>query len=295
MLRKIISGGQSGAEKAALDTAIKFNLAHGGSLIFGKKSGQDSFSEVYQLNDIDIENCSKKIEQNIIDSDATLIISHGVLIGLSLMTQKIASRLNKSWCHIDLMEMDEFEGAVILHDFINSNEIEVLNVAGSNTSQDPFIYRSVKSIIETFIYMELMESSPEELRADDIILFQRKPEVICTTVDDAIKFLAESMHLRTRSVIANSFENQIGSLYFSLSDTIKVKLGLDSGNKKLLESCRNESKEFVELDTKNDDKLNVKTNYGLGVDVMDIEDAAMVILKALRQFLQKDHVLRVIK
>jgi hypothetical protein len=295
MLRKIISGGQSGAEKAALDTAKKFNLDHGGSLIFGKKSEHDSFSEVYQLNDIETENRSKKIEQNIIDSDATLIISHGLLTGLSLITQKIASRLNKSWCHIDLMEMDEFEGAVILHEFIDDNDIEVLNVAGPNASQDPFIYRSVKSIIETFIYMELMENSPEELRADDIILFQRKPEVFCATVDDAVKFLADSMHLRTKSVIANSLENQIGSLYFSLSDTIKVKLGLDSGNKELLESCRNELRKFIESETKHDDKLNIIKGCALGVDVMDIEDAAMVILKALRQFLKKDHVLRVIK
>ncbi len=304
MLKKIISGGQTGADRAALDTAIKFNLEHGGWVPAGRKAEDGSVPYQYDLTEMETDSYPERTEQNIVDSDGTLIISHGVLTGGSLLTKKIASKIKKPWCHIDLVEMDEFEGAVTLHGFVDDNDIQILNVAGPRASQDPFIYRSVKSIIETFLYMELMETSPEELRADDIILFQRKPQVLCDTVDDAVMFLSNTMQLRTRSVIANSRENHIGSLYFSLSDTIKVKLGLESGNIALLESCRQELKRINESEmenmggSKSNKHINVKSKRRKDLEsepTMDIEDAAMVILKALRQFLKKNHVLRLIK
>lgn len=279
MLKKIIAGGHTGAERAALDTAIKFNLDHGGWPPAGKGEEDGALSDKYHLTEMERERYPTGREQNIINADGTLIISRGELSEGSLLTRKIASYRNKPWCHIDLMEMDEFEGAVTLHDFVVDNSLEILNVTGPRESQDPFIYRSVKSIIETFIYMELMERSPDDLRSDDIILFQRRAELLCTTIEDAVIFLAESMQLRTRSVIANSHESQIGSLYFSLSDTIKVKLGLDEQNPALLEACRN----------------RIKNGENFGADVMDIEDATMVILKELRLFLKKNHVLRLIK
>ncbi|MBF0231499.1 MAG: putative molybdenum carrier protein [Desulfamplus sp.] len=288
MLKKIISGGQTGADRAAIDTAIKFNLDHGGWIPAGRRAEDGALSEQYNLIEMETSSYPKRTEQNIINSDGTLIISRGMLAGGSLLTRKIASRLNKPWCHIDLMEMDEFEGAVILHGFVSDNQIEILNVAGPRASQDPFIYRSVKSIIETFIYMELMETSPDELRADDIILFQRKPEFLCTTIEDAVTFLADTMQLRTRSVIANSSDIQIGSLYFSLSDTIKVKLGLDSGNTELLDACRKN------LEIKKGEQFQYRDGEAFSGDIMDIEDAAMVILKELKKFLKKSHILRVV-
>ncbi|MBF0468933.1 MAG: putative molybdenum carrier protein [Desulfamplus sp.] len=288
MLKKIISGGQTGADRAALDTAIKFNLDHGGWVPAGRRSEDGSVPERYNLVEMETDSYPKRTQKNIINSDGTLIISRGILSGGSLLTRKTASMFNKPWCHIDLMDMDEFEGAVILHGFVADNQIEVLNVAGPRASQDPFIYRSVKAIIETFIYMELMETSPDELRADDIILFQRKPEVFCSTIDEAVRFLADTMQLRTRSVIANSSDNHIGSLYFSLSDTIKVKLGLDAGNTELLEACRKH------LELQKDTCFESGNGEEFTGSVMDIEDAAMVILKELRQFLKRSHILRII-
>ncbi len=312
MLKKIISGGQTGADRAALDTAIKFNLSHGGWVPAGRRAEDGTIPEHYDLTEMESSSYPERTEQNVIDADGTLIISHGVLTGGSLLTKKIASKRNKPWCHIDLMEMDEFEGAITVHEFVDENGIEVLNVAGARASQDPFIYRSVKSIIETFIYMEMMESSPDELRADDIILLHRKPEVFCSTIEEAVLFLADTMHLRTRSVIANSTDKQIGTLYFSLADTIKVKLGLDEDNIELLESCRQvfqQGNSYIAsiVDNIYEPKSDAKKKGGSKIkkskklcsivsgSQMDIEDAAMVILKVLQQFLKKTHVLRLIQ
>ena len=79
--------------------------------------------------------------------------------------------------------------------------------------------------------------------------------------------------MRTKSCIANSDGRGIASLYFAMADFIKVKSGLDAGNAELLHSCAG----------------------NLGCVSIDIDDAVMVILKELKAFLEKSHVLRIIK
>ncbi len=273
ILKKIISGGQTGADRAALDVAIKFNIDHGGWIPAGRRTEDGALSDKYMLMEMDTKSYPKRTEKNIREADGTLIVSRGRLAGGSLLTWEIASKLEKPCFHIDLLSFDEFEAAIALHGFIHDYYLEVLNVAGPRASHDPGIYRSVKDILETLMYMELMETGPDELRSDDIIIIERKPEKFCETIDDAVSLMAEKIHLRTRSVIANCHDSEIASLYFSLSDRIKVTLGLDTGNKPLLKACSNT----------------------LGTDDIDIDDAAMVILKALKKFLEKSHVLKVVK
>jgi len=279
MLKKIISGGQTGADRAALDIAIKFNIDHGGWVPAGRRAEDGPVPEKYHLSEMATPGYPQRTEQNVKDSQGTLIFSRGALSGGSLLTLKIAEKLGKMCYHIDLLQMDEFEAAVLVHGFVADNAIEVLNVAGSRASQDPTIHRTVSSVLETFLYMELMETTPELLRADDI--FSVKGDFArgngsenCTTVDGAVRFLAEIIPLRTRSIIANSRSSEISSLYFSMADFIRAELGLDSGNRALFEACKG-----AEIDQA----------------PMDIEDAVMLLLKSLRFFLKKDHLLRVVK
>ena len=81
MLKKIISGGQTGADQAALDVAIKLNIPHGGWIPKGRKTEEGPLSDQYQLQEMPTASYPKRTEQNIIDSDATLIFSHGKLTG----------------------------------------------------------------------------------------------------------------------------------------------------------------------------------------------------------------------
>ncbi|HKK89824.1 MAG TPA: putative molybdenum carrier protein [Desulfobacteraceae bacterium] len=273
MIKKIISGGQTGADRAALDTAIKFNFDHGGWVPAGRRAEDGVLAARYHMDEMPTDSYPRRTEQNVKDSQGTLIVSRGKLTGGSLLTHQLAAKLEKPCCHIDLLKIDEFEAAIIVNSFISDYAIEVLNIAGPRASSDPEIYRSVKAVIETFIYMVLMESEPEEIANNDLVLFERKAEKTCSTVAESVAFLCEDLPLRTRSAIANSSQGQIASLYFTMTDYVLVKLGLDSGNKPLLEECARR----------------------LGTDDLYVEDAVMVIIKALKEHLERDHVLRIVQ
>ncbi|MDY0220779.1 MAG: putative molybdenum carrier protein [Desulfobacterium sp.] len=273
MIKKIISGGQTGADRAALDTAIKFNIDHGGWVPLGRCAEDGVLGEHYQMQEMPTDSYPRRTEQNVKESHATLIITRGPLTGGSLLTKKLASTHKKPCAHLNLMNMDEFEAAVVLNSFIQDHSVEVLNVAGPRASSDPGIYRDVKAILETMIYMQLMETGPETLKDEEFILIERKaPSPVPSTVEEAVDFIVRNLTLRNRSLIANSRKNNIASLYFSMADYLKVKLALDAGNMQLIADCA----------------------LAQGRETLDVEDAAMVILKRIKQRLERDHVLRVV-
>jgi len=73
MIRKIISGGQTGVDRAALDVAIKFNIPHGGWIPKDRKAEDGPLQERYQLHEMPTAIYSKRTEKNVVDSDGTLI------------------------------------------------------------------------------------------------------------------------------------------------------------------------------------------------------------------------------
>lgn len=68
MITKIISGGQTGADRAALDFAIKHTIPHGGWIPKGRKTEEGILPDNYQLREMETTSYSKRTEQNIIDS-----------------------------------------------------------------------------------------------------------------------------------------------------------------------------------------------------------------------------------
>ena len=87
MVTKIISGGQTGADRAALDVAIKLGILHGGWIPKGRLTENGKLDDKYQLKEMDTANYNQRTEQNVIDSNGTLILSHGKLTGGSDYTQ----------------------------------------------------------------------------------------------------------------------------------------------------------------------------------------------------------------
>ena len=102
MLQKIISGGQTGADRAALDFAIEFNIPHGGWIPKGRKTEDGVLPEKYQLQEMPTASYPKRTEKNILDSDGTLILSYGKLTGGSALTRKLTKKHSKPWVHVDL-------------------------------------------------------------------------------------------------------------------------------------------------------------------------------------------------
>ncbi|OPY06436.1 MAG: putative molybdenum carrier [Syntrophus sp. PtaB.Bin001] len=149
MVVKIISGGQTGADRAALDFAIQYNIPYGGWVPKGRKSEDGSIPEIYQLQEMPTSDYSKRTEQNILDSDGTLIVSHGILTGGSALTEFFADQHKKPCIHVDLDKQSIKDAAITISSWIEENNIEVLNVAGPRAGKDPEIYRATLTLLET--------------------------------------------------------------------------------------------------------------------------------------------------
>ncbi len=135
---RVISGGQTGADRAALDAAIACEVEHGGWCPKGRLSEDGPIPEQYNLQERETESYSERTKANVKDTDLTLIFSHGPLSGGSLLTQKFAEELGKPCLHIDLLK--KFQP--LEEKFPNLGKI-ILNVAGPRASNDPEIYDAV--------------------------------------------------------------------------------------------------------------------------------------------------------
>ena len=111
MITKIISGGQTGADQAALDFAIEHDIPHGGWIPKGRQTETGILPDKYKLDEMPTASYPKRTERNILDSDGTLIFSRGKLTGGSALTRKLAKQYGKPWVHVDLAKMDEAEAA----------------------------------------------------------------------------------------------------------------------------------------------------------------------------------------
>jgi hypothetical protein len=158
MITRIISGGQTGADRAALDFAIKHNIPHGGWLPKGRKTEEGTLPEKYILQEMPTPDYSKRTKQNVLDSDGTLIVSHGFLTGGSALTEFLAEEHNKPYLHIDLNLLSMQEAVQIINQWIQSYKLKVLNVAGPRASKDPKIYQAIMNLLEKAFLLN--EASP---------------------------------------------------------------------------------------------------------------------------------------
>ena len=148
MLRKIISGGQTGVDRAALDMAIRLGVAHGGWVPKGRLAEDGTLPSYYQLQEMPTEDYQARTEKNVMDSDGTLLISRGSPTGGTDYTRKMALKHGKQLLHIDLSLGQRLSDAgSLIASWIEMNRIETLNVAGPRESNDPNIYMDTINII----------------------------------------------------------------------------------------------------------------------------------------------------
>jgi hypothetical protein len=150
-LERIISGGQTGADQAALDVAIELSIPHGGWVPKGRKTESGPLPAKYQVKEMPTDSYQKRTEQNVIDSDGTLIISHGDLTEGSDYTRAMARKHGKAWIHIDADKQSLETAVQMIRTWISGNDIEVLNVAGPPASKDPPIYTATKQILKAVL------------------------------------------------------------------------------------------------------------------------------------------------
>ena len=121
-IEKIISGGQNGVDRAALDVAIALSIPHGGLVPAGRGAEDGRIPEHYTLQETPSSETPQRTEWNVRDSDATLIISNGALQGGSLLTLEMAMKYDKPCLHMNLSDVAENEAVKLIADWLESKD-----------------------------------------------------------------------------------------------------------------------------------------------------------------------------
>ena len=157
--KKIVSGGQTGVDRAALDVAIELGIQHGGWVPAGRLAEDGIIPECYNVLETPSSDPAQLTEWNVRDSDAMLIISNGRLIGGSQLTLEMAKKYEKHYLHMDLSVVTETEAINQINDWLNSLDCKVLNVAGPRNSEDSEMYQNAKIILTNSLVPILQQSS----------------------------------------------------------------------------------------------------------------------------------------
>lgn len=148
MLKKIISGGQTGVDRAALDVAMRLGIAHGGWVPKGRLAEDGPLPTYYKLEEMPTDEYAARTEKNVQAADGTLIISRGTPTGGTEVTRKMVLKHGKQLLHIDLaMGQSPTAAADLIVSWIRMSQIEILNVAGPRASGDPAIYNEAATIL----------------------------------------------------------------------------------------------------------------------------------------------------
>jgi len=145
---KIISGGQTGVDRAALDVALEFNIPCGGWCPRGRRAEDGTIDLKYPLQEIDSYEYAVRTELNVKNSDGTLIFAWGQPKSGTLLTLKLAKSYQKPHFIVD-MKQNLSANAVVL--WIKRNNIKVLNIAGPRQSFGSFVYKDAYNFMKEIL------------------------------------------------------------------------------------------------------------------------------------------------
>ncbi len=144
----IVTGGQTGADRAAMDCARALGLTVDGWVPAGRWAEDGRIPDRYTgLKETPGTDPAERTARNVRNSDATVVFSHGPLHGGSALTVRLAMAHVRPWMHIDLARVPQQEAITQLHDWLTQRFVRRLNVAGPRHSDDPQIYAATRDIL----------------------------------------------------------------------------------------------------------------------------------------------------
>ena len=132
---KIISGGQTGVDRAALDVALEHGIESGGWCPTGRLDEFGRIPDRYPLKELDSGGFTERTLHNVKDSEGTVIIYPGKLDGGTEQTVRFCAQEQRPHKLIDASTMSVEEAAQAISDFVRKNKIDILNVAGPRQSE----------------------------------------------------------------------------------------------------------------------------------------------------------------
>ncbi len=153
-LVKIVSGGQTGVDRAALDVAMELGIPHGGWCPKGRRAEDGPIPPRYRLRETESPDYASRTDRNVADSDGTFILYRGSLQGGTALTRDCARRRGKPLLAVDL-EAPTIPEAV--REWLKAENVHVLNVAGPRESQSKGIATAASA------YLRLVLDAPPPL------------------------------------------------------------------------------------------------------------------------------------
>jgi hypothetical protein len=149
---KIISGGQTGVDRAALDVALKHGIESGGWCPTGRVDEIGRIPDRYPVEQLEDGGFIERTLQNVKDSDGTVIIYPGKLSGGTEQTLHFCVEQRRPHELIDPSNVSTQKAAQLIADFVRENKIDILNVAGPRASEWPegydYAYRTLDSFLD---------------------------------------------------------------------------------------------------------------------------------------------------
>lgn len=152
-VQKIVSGGQTGVDRAGLDAAMALGIDHGGWCPLGRRAEDGRIPAAYQLVETESADYKVRTERNVIDSDGTLILARGPLSGGTLLTRIFADERGKPCLTIDLSQLGSDgrrqQAIADVKDWLDAEGVTILNVAGPRESQNPGIAGESQAFLQS--------------------------------------------------------------------------------------------------------------------------------------------------
>lgn len=148
MLKKIVSGGQTGVDRAALDASLEIDFPCGGWCPKGRLAEDGPLAERYPLKETPSAEYAQRTEWNVRDSDATLILTQGKPTEGTALTIEFTQKHKKPCLVIDFLEEHSPKTAL---DWIKEKQVKTLNVAGPRESKKPGISSQAKEFLQNVL------------------------------------------------------------------------------------------------------------------------------------------------
>ncbi|MBW1780788.1 MAG: hypothetical protein JRL30_08595 [Deltaproteobacteria bacterium] len=263
MIEKIISGGETATERAALDAAIELGIPHGGWISEGRMMEDGSAPDRYQLKALTTSGSTDIIEQNVMNSDGTLVISHGKLTDESTVPEKMATKHDRAYLHIDLAVIRGFSAAQIIKSWVLRNKVKTLYITGPRATKVPEMHDDTVRMLKAVYYLFFIEHKEHQVSKP---LYPR-------TVDAAVDRLISEVPLKDKVLIAKMNTDELHLLDTTLGAYIRDRYGLRLKRGELMKDCQ-----YL---AKNRD--------------LDPEQASHLIIEAFWEQVRETHLLRVVK
>ena len=148
---KITSGGQTGIDRAALDVALEHRIECGGWCPAGRLDEFGKIPDHYPVQELPDGGFAERTLQNVKDSDGTVVIYAAELRGGTDQTVRFCDELNQPHQLVDASRVTTAEAAKLIANFVRTNRIDILNIAGPRQSEWPNGYDYAFSVLNALL------------------------------------------------------------------------------------------------------------------------------------------------